>query len=1279
MQEESDARFKESQRQRRKLRRQGGYGVYTSDSGTDVERDRSRSRTRSRNEPESVPKSNPTSRSTPPSEGAQEVLRRLAAQKRAADTSGKTGVSGGSKQAQAPPSKTGEKESSATTNNPSSGSKTLKTPITGKSLDEFLEWVIRANEEELQKQKASTSTKSSTDPKSSAKTKSSTGTKSSKADADHQFAKPSGTAPKQRKVETANPKAKAPRPKSPEPTDSDTDYYELRKQHNYKRIVMMCNQERNESSDQEFMAEAWNTSHRVGRKQKAFSRAYNKGIQALNEVVLQEEKSDDATMAEAMNFAIHFMTPCDCILFLDVARVKSKPLKSKSTSTKIEKLINCVRKRMEFIVERYEEDEHEPKEDIEEEIICKWKVGTIDIKNCAKLLREMQVERSIDTADDTEDQEEVQVEMEVEEAGPSETQNLSRKKPVSKRVEFVPESGGTKDPQPSKTAKSSRSQRFLDSQKVQTKPSILKKKKPAKGSVRRSPSPMEDESLEGSETSGYKERSQFDPNRMDDVIAPPEHTSCNDQEVSDAMKRDKDKELWKLSTIALDGDRKLQGQLFVKWWKTYQPGSGDIPDGLIQPPTDCFDLLGETPDEENDPKFTKTLAERYKEAYYQYVALKQCANRMVNHCKNLETIFQPDYLPFVKGLRLSLMSHFERLKHFTAFRMRSQMGDFLFIIDSLERCQLKLEKSQFSQVETKDPRDRNTVEVVFKWPNQDGSKTTELLRMPKGWNDEPLNEKDPIVVRYLKHDAVQPIGGYDGKESSEFITWWYEFKDAIHRVPGMTNRRKYQELSEKILTGKALQVFLGGRTKGACKRDREYVKGIHRLCNHFNRTDNMWEKMNIKLEKFRVTETKAEEIQQKLYEFECLKEDLIDAKPASKTDNDVARMIHYKIGDIFSGSLLAKIRTHVSMNLAQDLKAGHYNQMVNRYIAELHRDVGSSVYQAECEAESEDKKAMRILKEAIRNKEGKLPTKEKNVLDELEESKSKESSSAPAKPKPRPFIPYKKFEPGRKAPAHCMDMGFSQDEEAEYSEENYGQQEAGGISEEIFTIKQQLAAMAEATHSVLQMPLLFQSAQAYLKIPQPTQGSMNVTQQTMAVEPHPAKTQVTDPNAVKKIIEQTKQEQCIFKHRNPNAGATHTIWECAVNAAQKNEELGKMNRCRVCWQTGHTGTECTVRPNVLCDHCKAVGHWQPFCGAYISSKITTLKSARTPAEGNQQTSAISEKEESYEKYVKRMESQAAHASRLLAAQAMQATQFVLKDRTPLSPVGKSLTPKAETQ
>jgi hypothetical protein len=1069
------------------------------------------------------------------------------------------------------------------------------------------------------------------------------------------FAKPSGPAPKRPKVGQVPASSKHSVP--PSGTDSDTDYYDSIKRNNYEFLVAMSSRSRSKSVDRKFMKKAVETTERVGTKPRALNRALTKGESALNEATILEESASESVMIEAMNYLIHFITPKECILFLDLIEIRNKPDRPTGKLNNIQKLVSCVRKRLNCLGERFNAKTYQPKDEIDEGIICHWNKGTsFDARSLAKIVKKADAEyRGGETHD-----EEAESDGSKESVEPAESEKSASS---TKNVSFEKAKQTTPIGTRSYAGGQSRTEQYFAKSSASTAPSSPPPKVSSTTSTGR-------EKLSCSETSGYKEQTIFDSEEVDQALEMPSSTSSHDQEIMDAMKHERDAESWKFSTVMLEGDKRLQGELFVKWWNDYKPGSGMNPVGLINPPEDCYALLGKYPGEENDSKFTKGLVERYKEAYYQYIALKQCAHRMVNHCKNMDTIFQPDYMPFIKGLRIGIINHFRRLKHFSAFNLKHQTGDMLSILRQLEECFLVLEKAQFDPVIQKDPKERNTIEVRFRWTNEDGTIHEEKKKLPKGWDEAQLEVAHPLSKAYAKHYTLESVGTFDGGKGSDFFSWWLTFKDSIHRVPGVSNTRKHHELTEKLLTGRALKIFNGSKTM-MLSFEREYVRGMSRLNNEFNRVDNRWEKLCYLLEKFKVVETDPDAIKEKIYELENLKDQMVNSKPISKTTNDVARTIHYRIHEIFTGNLLDKIRTHVATVMNKQLLSGQFNEVVSSYLEELHKVVSSSMFRAEAPRSAlneEDQKALKFIREQM---------KAKGSSSQGNNQKPGSKPFTPSQGKRPPFPPNKKYEPKPKGHISQLDGDIAEsEEETEKAEEEllyHEQSESRGTEEiksELELLKQQFAAMANTQQQVMPVPMMYYPPQMQMQ-------TTPVLQQVMAAEAAPDAAQVTDPEAVRRIIEDAKKESCIFTHRTQGA-KPHLIWNCASQPLQKAEELATLNRCRTCWQSGHTGLNCIVKPTILCDHCKGAGHWQPFCGSFISDAITKLKARKAAAEEPKQQLKATESMDlngSYEKYVKRMESQAAHSSRVIAANSMTSSTYALKGGASLAAVGKVLTPK----
>jgi hypothetical protein len=184
------------------------------------------------------------------------------------------------------------------------------------------------------------------------------------------------------------------------------------------------------------------------------------------------------------------------------------------------------------------------------------------------------------------------------------------------------------------------------------------------------------------------------------------------------------------------------------------------------------------------------------------------------------------------------------------------------------------------------------------------------------------------------------------------------------------------------------------------------------------------------------------------------------------------------------------------------------------------------------------------------------------------------------------------------------------------------------------------------------------------------------SQQVMAAQPaetipapKPVKAFPKSPqeiNSVKaaEIVKKVKEEMCFFTHKSTQI--SHTVWKCILSQIAKAEEMIKRNHCRNCWQHGHTSDECQVKIVPQCDHCQKIGHWKPFCGAYLQSVYQTLRSKYEKDQQGKPTSstASADIQETEEQYAARMTNEAQHASRIQASQAPLA-HFSLLSGVPL--------------
>jgi hypothetical protein len=386
------------------------------------------------------------------------------------------------------------------------------------------------------------------------------------------------------------------------------------------------------------------------------------------------------------------------------------------------------------------------------------------------------------------------------------------------------------------------------------------------------------------------------------------------------------------------------------------------------------------------------------------------------------------------------------------------------------------------------------------------------------------------------------------------------------------------------------------------------------------------------------------------------------------------------MGDMFSAALQDKINHHISTKCTDLLSSGQYNRVIDSYISALHLAIKTKVYKKQFDEENEDQKAMRILKERIKGLDkGDI----KDVLPPAKSSKPESSKPEPAKAESdkKPFRPFKKYDsgkPGDKKPfPRKQTAAACNAEEAETEEQDNNSNESedtdtGGIQTRLDELAAHMIAMANATNAVLQLPSLYQAPVYQCNLPHTVSvtspSSSAQAQQNLALEVHPNKPQITDPEEAKRIIDRVKEEPCIFSHKTKNV--KHTIWGCALYALQKAEELAGMNRCRICWQTGHKCADCTVKVTILCDHCKLIGHWQPFCGVFISESIARLKAKYAEELVQDAKTTSRESTESYEQFEKRVAARAAREGLLATSNALMASHYASKVGASMPNIGK---------
>jgi hypothetical protein len=227
-------------------------------------------------------------------------------------------------------------------------------------------------------------------------------------------------------------------------------------------------------------------------------------------------------------------------------------------------------------------------------------------------------------------------------------------------------------------------------------------------------------------------------------------------------------------------------------------------------------------------------------------------------------------------LKTSIMNHFVRLGASRAFKVKAQTSGMLEITKDIENCVKKLEEAKlFPDNIDSNILDKNVKEFIINFHYFDGTICKEKVTLPKGWDDPLLPDKSPEVEIFRKHQMLRHTGTFDGMEPHTLNFWWGLFKDKVHRMPGVANYDKWELLFEgKLLQGAALTTFLGVSKKTTSTIANN---GMQQLFIKYDRADNKWDNLLLKVDKIRINQEDADETNESIYELQQLLRDLKSA------------------------------------------------------------------------------------------------------------------------------------------------------------------------------------------------------------------------------------------------------------------------------------------------------------------------------------------------------------------------------------------------------------------
>jgi hypothetical protein len=1102
---------------------------------------------------------------------------------------------------------------------------------------------------------------------------------------------PSTSAPVFKKPEHPAPKKSPSSKQVTSKDDSDTDCWENNASNHFRKIEGMIRRDRSISVDRDFMYDTVpRMAERIRTKSKAKERVTSQGMAAVSELLALEERVSDKTYANALNYLIHFATPGECIKYLFANGIKMRPDNTIISDSKVVNGANCVRKRMNLLGDAYQTYAYTPVDDGHEEVLKNW-IWETDFKiskwNQYLVRREELYQGGL-------------TDVERDKPTTSTPRVRGPPAPAPAKVTQVPSQAPAAQ-RPAPSFVSGGIQAAADTTVYQPGINYATQEK-----MEQAPLTV-DECL------------NVDQSLIDRITNPNRPKSMHDDEVVAAM-AGLNPDVGNKAETVLMAERKLQREEHQKFMNKLRTGDAD-PDGIIMPPLDASDLLGGSIDDEMDPRFLETLGERYKKTLEEYIAFKVCANRLVKSCLYKDNSDKPAYIPYLNRLKTSIINHFTRLSAYSAFNLKSQTTGMMDITQDIEKCVKNLQEAKmFPEDVDNDPADKNVKEYSIDFVYPDGSINTEIVVLPKGWDDPLLPEGNAEAEQWRQHHILRCTGTFDGTEPHTLNQWWGIFKDKVHRVPGVANCDKWEHIVEnELFTGPALAVFLGGskRSKNqVVNKDHDYVYGISRVFTQYDRADNKWDSLLLKLDKVRINQENIDEIKDGIYELEQLTRDLKASKPKGKTNDEVARMIHIRRREIFTPNLLETIDNHLATaSIQKHLQKGHYNFVLNSYLTKIMKNVGSKTYSAtftrRTRIDNKMEELIKILDESKRKASG-FPSRESSpkrvkfsgaaTAKTVKADPTKTESKQPLKPaikKEKPVFKklnttklpmtkgFKKVGLGVKDKAKAAveekksiskessttaaamtDIhrlfednlhALMQDEEFEENEEESQSEE---VSEEE---EQEVDAGGDEVRSEIanlkgQVQALIQVASVNSIHPEamiPLQkASINTAQTSNTVQ------QTTDLVKIMKNINIIKGQTCFFTHRSTEP-VQHKLWDCALGQNSKSEELGERNQCRFCWQIGHLSKSCTVKVPMVCDFCKKTGHWKPFCGQFINKayqsyneKINKNKEAPTAAVTSEETP---------EQFSARVTNQAIHEARVANASAAMLSHYSLTGGVPL--------------
>jgi hypothetical protein len=430
--------------------------------------------------------------------------------------------------------------------------------------------------------------------------------------------------------------------------------------------------------------------------------------------------------------------------------------------------------------------------------------------------------------------------------------------------------------------------------------------------------------------------------------------------------------------------------------------------------------------------------------------------------------------------------------------------------------------------------------------------------VPIGFDNEPLLSTNPDVKLFRERKHFAKIEKFTGEEGQCFMHWWSKFRGRIHLLPDLVNEDKYTTIQE-YLGGEAKKVFLGARAdkKMAFSESREYVTGLARLVAQYGRSERRMIDLKDQLDKFEILSIDPKVIKTKLAELSSIKGEMIITMDQDDSAEDLCYLVMKKFRKSAPCSLVAQVNTYISQTFGTEEANKKWGMIVDEALHFASQILTDTGYERDFDASVQMESRM----QALEQKNSDLKTKISKYLDSPTESISRDKDT------------------------HRRAVRVSCLQETERKSVSFQDPE----SEESET-EEQREILNSPEFQSYQIQQRAKSAQRFKGKPRPA----------LKLPQHPASEPLYKNQAeVARYIESIRREKC-FLHSSEKE--SHELWDCGMRAPTKMDILLNINRCRICLQPGHVGTECKVPFIPVCDTCGENGHVRIFCKTWLKEK-----------------------------------------------------------------------------